>query len=224
MFCSVLCKIVISSRKRAILCSKNVNVDAINSKVMENVIGEKVNLYSADTVQSDLTNTETQAYPSEYLQTLSPSGLPPAVLELKVGLPVMLLRNLNPERGLCNGTRLNIHQVGQYVLKVKILGGSDAVELIPRFTLSTLPGTLPFILTRKQFPVKVSFAMTINKSQGQSLRKVAVDLRSPVFTHGQLYVAMSRATSTNGMTILLPENTVHTQNVVYPEVLFTDTT
>ncbi|KAK4510430.1 uncharacterized protein ATC70_012169 [Mucor velutinosus] len=207
-------------KERAILCSKNVNVDAINSKVMENVIGEKVTLYSADTAQSDLTNTETQAYPSEYLQTLSPSGLPPAVLELKVGLPVMLLRNLNPERGLCNGTRLIIQQIGQYVLKVKILGGSGAVELIPRFTLSTLPGTLPFILTRKQFPVKVSFAMTINKSQGQSLRKVAVDLRSPVFTHGQLYVAISRATSANGMTILLPENATRTENVVYPEVLY----
>ncbi|KAK4511615.1 inositol hexakisphosphate and diphosphoinositol-pentakisphosphate kinase [Mucor velutinosus] len=211
MFCSVFCKRVISSRK-AILCSKNDNADAINSKVMENVFGEKVILYSADTVQSDLTNTEAQAYPSEYLQTLSPSGLPPAVLGLKVGLPVMLLRNFNPERSLCNGTRLIMQQIGQYVLKVKILGGSDAVELIPRFTLSTLPGTLPFILTRKQFPVKVSFAMTINKSQGQSLKKVAVDLRSPVFTHSQLYVAMSRATSANDMTILLPENIAHAQN------------
>ncbi|KAG1093981.1 hypothetical protein G6F42_018844 [Rhizopus arrhizus] len=203
--------------------SKNQNVDAINAKVMEKVVGEKVALYSADSVQSDLTNAQVETYPLEYLQTLSPSGLPPAVLELKVGLPVMLLRNLNPERGLCNGTRLIIQQIGQYVLKVKILGGSDAVELIPRFTLSTLPGTLPFILTRKQFPIKVSFAMTINKSQGQSLNKVAVDLRNPVFTHGQLYVAISRATSANGMTILLPQNTTQTQNVVYPEVLCTST-
>ena len=76
----------------------------------------------------------------------------------------MLLRNLNPKSALYNGTRLIIQQIGQYVLKVKILGVSDAVELIPRFTLSTLPGTLPFILTRKQFPVKMSFAITINKS------------------------------------------------------------
>ncbi len=58
---------------------------------------------------------------------------------------------------------LIIQQIGQYVLKVKILGGPDAVELILRFTLSTLPGTLPFILTRKQFPVMVSFAMTISE-------------------------------------------------------------
>ena len=153
---------------------------------MDHIVGEKIILYSADSVQSDLTNAEENMYPPEYLQTLSPSGLPPAILELKVGLPVMLLRNLNPERGLCNGTRLIIQQIGQYVLKVKILGGSDAIELIPRFTLSTLPGALPFILTRKQFPVKVSFAMTINKSQGQSLTKVGMDLRSPVFAHGQL--------------------------------------
>ena len=92
--------------------SKNQNVDVINAKVMEKVVGEKVALYSADSVQSDLTNAQVETYPSEYLQTLSPSGLPPAVLELKVGLPVMLLRNLNPERGLCNGIRLIIQQIG----------------------------------------------------------------------------------------------------------------
>lgn len=90
---------------------------------------------------------------------------------------------------VCNGTRCIIHQIGQYVLKVKVLGvDSEQMELIPRFTLSTLPNQLPFILTRKQFQVKVSFAMTINKSQGQSLKKVAIDLREPVFTHGQLYL------------------------------------
>ena len=207
-------------QERAILCSKNVNVDTINKQVMQKVTGEMVTLLSADTVQSDLTNADMANLPAEYLQTISTSGIPPAILQLKVGMPVMLLRNLNPERGLCNGTRLIIHQIGQYILKVKILGGSDAIELIPRFKLTTLPNALPFILTRKQFPVKVCFAMTINKSQGQSLRKVAVDLRNPAFTHGHLYVALSRATSANGVSILLPPNTSQTDNVVYPEVLY----
>ena len=161
---------------------------------------------------------------SEYLQSLNPSGLPPAKLELKIGLPVMLLKNLNPERGLCNGTRLIICEIGQYVLKVKILGGcNDRIDLIPRFTLSTLPGDLPFILTRKQFPIKVSFTMTINKSQGQSLKKVAVDLRESAFTHGQLYVALSRSTSADGVTVLLSSDQstgeLKTDNVVYLELL-----
>ncbi|KAG1124302.1 hypothetical protein G6F42_009748 [Rhizopus arrhizus] len=157
-------------KEKVILYSKNLNVNAINAKVMENVIEEKVTLHSAGSIQCDLTNAQAKACPSEYL----PSGQPPAVLELKVDLPVMLLRNSSLKRGLYSGIRLIIQQIGQHMLKVKILGEPDAVELIPCFTLSTLLGALPFILTGKQFSVKASFAITINKSQGQSLNKVPV--------------------------------------------------
>lgn len=62
-------------------------------------------------------------FPAEYLNSLEPSGLPPAVLELKAGCPVILLRSLQPTRGLCNGTRLNITRIGSRVLEVRILGG-----------------------------------------------------------------------------------------------------
>jgi hypothetical protein len=61
--------------------------------------------------------------------------------------------------------------------------------------------------------------MTVNKSQGQSLTVVGVDLRSSAFSHGQLYVALSRVTSISGLTLLLPENSDTTDNVVFPEVL-----
>lgn len=95
----------------------------------------------------------------------------------------MFLKNLNPERGLCNGTQFIMQQIGQYVLAVKILEGQNAFELISRLTLSILPGTLSCILTRKQFLIKMSFAITINKSQGHSLKKkAAVDLQNPIFT------------------------------------------
>ena len=195
-------------------------MESINQKIIDKVAGNTTIFFAENT--TDLTGNARDNFPPEYLQLLNASGLPPHRLVLKVGLPVMLLRNINPEKGLCNGTRLLIHRIGQYVLQVKVPGpdGNERLELIPRFTLSTLPSELPFILTRKQFPIKVCFAMTINKSQGQPLKTVGVDLRSSVFCHGQVYVALSRVTSASGLNVLLANNAHHTMNVVYPEILF----
>ncbi|ELA46781.1 hypothetical protein VCUG_01740, partial [Vavraia culicis subsp. floridensis] len=86
---------------------------------------------------------------------------------------------------------------------------------------------LPFILKRRQFPVLLSFAMTIHKSQGQSFDKVGVYLHSPVFVHSQLYV-LSRVCYANGLRVYVADNgdqgkhengKVYTTNVVYNELL-----
>ena len=76
-----------------------------------------------------------------------------------------------------------------------------------------------FTLVRKQFPVRLCFAMTINKSQGQSFEKVRIDLQRPVFSHGQFYVAVSRVCSAGGLHVLLPEDSNKTENIVWPELL-----
>ena len=83
--------------------------------------------------------------------------------------------------------------------------------------------TLPFVLKRFQFPVCLAFAMTMNKSQGQTLPHVGIYLPDPVFSHGQLYVAMSRVQARNNIKILAIRSTVegrtYTKNIVYDEVL-----
>ena len=96
--------------------------------------------------------------------------------------------------------------------------------MLSRIKLTSTVGELPFLVTRVQFPIRLSFAITINKSQGQSLTTVGVDLRHAVFTHGQLYVAMSRVTTIAGLSVLLPtlsdsEGSRTVTNIVYPEVL-----
>ncbi|EIE79551.1 hypothetical protein RO3G_04256 [Rhizopus delemar RA 99-880] len=53
--------------------------------------------------------------PTEYLQSLNPHGLPPSVLELKVRMPVMILRNINAEKGLCNVTRVTALGIGEFL-------------------------------------------------------------------------------------------------------------
>ena len=77
------------------------------------------------------------------------------------------------------------------------------IVFIPRIALTTKDFHLPFTLTRRQFPIKPSYAMTINKSQGQTLTKVGICLPQSVFTHGQLYVAMSRVKSYYGLQFAL---------------------
>ena len=72
-----------------------------------------------------------------------------------------------------------------------------------------------------QFPLRLAFCMSINKAQGQSVKYVGLDFRTEVFTHGQFYVAVSRATSAHRVKAIWdPKNqNPITKNIVYPEVL-----
>jgi len=114
--------------------------------------------------------------------------LPPALLYLKVGSPVILLRNLDLGEGLCNGTRMVILNVRKKMLQCRIISKDrrfrDKVVLIPRIRLSPNAKTLPVPLKRLQFPVRLAFAMTINKSQEQSVEHVGINLQTSVFSHG----------------------------------------
>jgi len=87
---------------RAILSTRNDWVDMINMNMIGHFQGEEIMYHSFDSVVDDPHNY----YPSKFLNTLTPSGLPPHVLKLKIGCPIILLRNIDPANGLCNGTRL----------------------------------------------------------------------------------------------------------------------
>ena len=139
------------------------------------------------------------AYPTKFLQQLNAGGLPPALLCLKVSSLVILLRNLDPGEGLCTGTRMVVLNMRRKMLQCRIISKDKRfrgkVVLIPRIRLSPNAETLPVPLKRLQFPVRLAFAMTINKSQGQSVEHVGINLQTSVFSHGQLYMAFSRCTS-----------------------------
>ena len=207
---------------RAILAMRNDTVAAINHKILSDIPGTECEYFSIDQAESIGSDGYENQLPAEYLQSLNLASLPPSKLKLKVGAPVILLRNLYPKEGLCNGTRMTVTRMHRWCIEVQILGGQfdGTVKVLPRIKLSTTEGELPFILTRKQFPIRLSFAMTVNKAQGQSLDVVGIDLREPAFTHGQLYVALSRVTTLGGLKVLLlAEHERKTQNTVYPEVL-----
>ncbi|XP_075504378.1 ATP-dependent DNA helicase RRM3-like [Primulina tabacum] len=92
------------------------------------------------------------------------------------------------------------------VIHAEISVGQHAgkMVLLPRIPLSPAENEgYPFQFIRKQFPIRLCFAMTINKSQGQTIPIVGVYLREPVFSHGQLYVALSRGISMKNTHVLI---------------------
>jgi ATP-dependent DNA helicase PIF1 len=188
-------KDTIAIHDKCILCAYNEDADEVNKMAVELMNGEQRTYYSAD--ELDKNSDDRNDVPVEYLHSINIGGLPPHELDLKIGSPVILLRNLNPKIGLCNGTNLIVHKfIGQYCIEFEIVtegAHKGTIVPLPRIDFTTSEADFPFIMVRRQFPVRLAFAMSINKAQGQSKKRVGLYLKRPVFAHGQTYVALSRS-------------------------------
>lgn len=136
------------------------------------VLGEEKIYLSSDSLDPADTGAENNpVLTPDFLNSIKASGLPAHSLRLKVGCPVMLLRNIDARGGLMNGTRLQITQLCDKMVEARVITGDRVGHkvIIPRLLITPSDTKLPFRMRRRQLPLLVAFAMTINKSQGQSL-------------------------------------------------------
>ncbi|XP_014784581.1 ATP-dependent DNA helicase PIF1-like, partial [Octopus bimaculoides] len=164
---------------RATLAPKN-----LNKQLMHSLPGSLHTYKSLDTIpdQNEVVN-----YPPEFLNSLEPPRLPPHILRLKLGSPVMLLRNLKLPQ-LSNETQLVVNKIMSHVIEAIILSGcgkGDDVS-IPRILLTPSGAEIPLSFRRLQLPLRLSFVMSINKSQGQTLSVAGLFLKESCFLHRQL--------------------------------------
>ena len=175
--------------ERAVLCPTNEQANEVNNLVADQFPGD-IRIFKS----TDTTSDRNPDFSPEFLNTLDLPGMAPHTLKLKKGMLVMLIRNLNPAEGHCNGVKYVINNLLDRVIEVTAVSGSNvgAKLFVPRVIMDNNDSTLPFSIRRRQFPLRIAFAMTANKAQGQTLARVGVYLGSDFFSHGQLYVALSQ--------------------------------
>jgi hypothetical protein len=179
-------------------------MNSLNTQIAEVVHGRKHVFLSADWVETR--DDQPMAISTKFLNTITLGSMPPHHLALKVGIHDILLRNLDATSRLCNGTCLIIWRLAWRLIVMQIIDSAHARNIVNvlRITTTTSGSKWPFTLQRRQFPLQLAFAMTINKAQGQTMKIAGIYLFEPVFTHNQLYVVLSRATRVNDVSIFCP--------------------
>ena len=163
----------------------------------------------------------TASWPFTYIfSSTDIPGVPPHNLRLKVGCVVIFMRNVNFDTGIVNSEKGVVRAVSPRIVDVEVIAPDSPLINLPRILLEVRVGSKGITFHRRQFPLRVCYAVTVNKSQGQTLPKVGLDLRDDVFCHGQLYVALSRTTcSANIMCLVRPECLIigvpHVANCVF---------
>ncbi|GMH76258.1 hypothetical protein TL16_g07016 [Triparma laevis f. inornata] len=192
------------------LYPKNVDVNEINSAELAKLVDGEKHRYTAE----DSAKPE-RGWKEEWLiGELEKNCMAPDVLDLKIGAEVMLIKNM-PNEGLVNGSRGKVTEFRQDYGPHGVKAGDNAEYPVVKFgsgfgnSMNMLVKEMSFEMeilgkgtsTRKQIPLKLAWAVTIHKSQGLSIDLLEVEIES-CFAKGQAYTALSRARTTNGLTIL----------------------
>ena len=217
-----------SCATKKILCPTNAAVDAFNTLVLDKLT--KVYLlaefikHSADSIEYDHGHTNIESHmTAEFLHLQNENGVPPHALRLVVGALYQLVRNFSAADRLMNHTHVILRAVHANHLLIETLDGRCFP--LPRicFRWPLARGTTNII--RRQYPLRLAYASTFNGAQGSTLIRCVLDSRTSPFTHGHLYVALSRVQDRHSIRVLTSlerctdAGIALTKNIVWKELL-----
>ncbi|CAG8769459.1 3928_t:CDS:2, partial [Cetraspora pellucida] len=193
----------------AILCPLNIEVNIINNTILQQLKGDTVNLYSTDDLADDKTqenNINQRNMPTtELMNSFNAPRIPQHCLTLKQGCVATIMRNLSLQDGLCKNSRVIITNIGHRLITVKN-PITNCIAHLPRITFLFRSSHFPFKIRRHQFPLRLAYSSTFNSSQGLTLDRVVLDLHTLVFSHGQLYTALTRVRQRNHILLLIEKD------------------
>ena len=216
-------------QERAILCSKNTRCDYWNT-IVQKLNEESMKFLFSANIFADVDNDKGFLNDLLNLDTLEyykKPGIPYHELQLKVGDICFLMRSLSKKELLVHNIRVKILKISRFRIQVLVLVDTpNVVRVIPRirFIVKHFSG---YNIIRTQFPLLLSYAMTKNKAQGQTIPWCIIDVSDESFAHGQEYVAFSRPNVFNHSAIFCNESDVVDNeptfiNVVYDELMEND--
>jgi hypothetical protein len=206
-----------SFNNRIVLIMHNDTIKQLNDMILRSLQNE---MHTLNVVNSIIDESRDDEMFAKFLRTLKTFSLSLSRFCLKIKAFVMLLRNLYFKEDFCNETRLMITRISRRILKTRILSEEldEEIRLISRIDLFSTKEELSWIVRRKQFSIRLYFAIIVNKTQDQSLNIVNVDLRMSTFFHEQLYVTLSRVTNVSRLCVFFSQNK-KTKNIVYSKIL-----
>jgi hypothetical protein len=219
---------------RVILCTTNDTVDIWNSTIQSLNPSLLIPLSSSDSFSEvdDPHGILHRSMNEDIMNSVNRTSIPPHILNLKVNDVCIVTRPIYGDN-IANNTRVLIKVINKFGIKVLTLNEKkQRLITIPRIHFKfRLNYGNSFEMLRTQFPLRLAYAMTINKSQSQTIDYVLLDCRHQPFSHGHTYVAMSRVRDVNNIKFFITKDQLHEDefnrpfspmipNIVYKSMLF----
>jgi ATP-dependent DNA helicase PIF1 len=214
-----------SMYKSVIIAATNEQVDIWNERIQNMNGSEMKEFHSRDYLceVDDPRDVLKSMLTDDILNRYSTNGVPPHVLKLKVGDICILLRSLSRKDKLMTNTRVRVLRLNTFCVHVQTLTESPKCFTIPRIRFKfQLPWGKSYQMVRTQFPLRLSYAITVNKAQGQEYDRTLYDVRGEAFSHGHAYVAYSRSKIYDTFNILCGPDQVHEDKAVITNIVYSE--